>query len=93
MPLLIHKQNPLVKLGLSEESWKTEPKWFQTFYLFDKDRDQITKLNALVAEHSDRRIQVHKGDSNQMLRSVLPVGFDQRRGGNVLLVGSENFPV
>ncbi|MDE0131848.1 MAG: three-Cys-motif partner protein TcmP [bacterium] len=63
----------------SDQAWtvkkvlETEPKWFRHFYLFDKSPEQVKKLNTLADEHSDRQIQVHKGDSNQMLRSVLPV--------------------
>ena len=81
----------------SEQAWtvqkvlETEPKWFRDFYLFDKEQEQVEKLNNLAAEHSDRRIQVHKGDSNQILRSVLPVGSIREGQATFCLLDQRTF--
>lgn len=68
-----------------------EPKWFRNFYLFDKEPDQVQKLKSLAAEHSDRQIQVHEGDSNQMLRSVLPVGSIREGEATFCLLDQRTF--
>ena len=64
----------------SEQSWTakmvlaSEPKWLRHFHLFDRLPEQVQRLHRLAATSSQRDVNVYQGDSNQVLRSELPVG-------------------
>ena len=68
-----------------------EPKWFRNFFLFDKSPNQIAHLHQLSSEHKDRNVQIHQGDSNLVLPSVLPAGSIREREATFCLLDQRTF--
>lgn len=62
------------------ESWaarlvlESEPRWFRTFFLCDRDPNQVKLLNDLKASQpllSGREINVYSGDFNELVHEIL----------------------
>ena len=81
----------------SNQAWtaqmvlNSEPKWFRHFHLFDKSPTQAQQLQRLADEHRDRDVRVHVGDSNLILRSVLPIGSIGDREATFCLLDQRTF--
>ena len=81
----------------SDQAWTaqlvllSEPKWFRNFFLFDESPDQITRLHQLSSEHEDRNVQIHQGNSNLVLPSILPVGSIREREATFCLLDQRTF--
>lgn len=82
---------------VSEQSWtaqrilSSEPKRLRHFYLFDKSHEQVQRLRQLAADHSDRDVEVHEGDSNRVLPSVLPAGSIRETEATFCLLDQRTF--
>lgn len=68
-----------------------EPKWLRKFYLFDESSTQIGHLHRLASENEGRLVQVHQGDSNFVLPSILPVGSIGEREATFCLLDQRTF--
>lgn len=81
----------------SERAWTaqlvldSEPKWLRNFYLFDQSQDQVTLLEDLASRHTDRNVNVHRGNSNRCIPAVLPIGSISEREATFCLLDQRTF--
>lgn len=81
----------------SERAWtarlvlESEPKRLRHFHLFDKSPRQAQWLVGLRAEHPERDVEVHEGDSNLLLPAVLPEGSIREREATFCLLDQRTF--
>lgn len=68
-----------------------EPRWLRHFRLFDKSPSQVRHLQHLADGNTERDVQIYQGDSNQMLREVLPVGSIREREATFCLLDQRTF--
>ena len=69
----------------------SEPKWLRHFHLFDNSPSQEAHLRKLADQNHPRDVQVHKGNSNRILASVLPLGSISEREATFALLDQRTF--